>query len=101
MKAPVDMLGREIKVGDTIAYALTAGRSANLAIYTVLELVPGEGYGYYTKDDGTKTYGHHKFLKLRVQKSRQSYGGEQSKPSVLGMADARALVINETAESWQ
>ena len=32
-----DILGREIKVGQYIAYGLIAGRSANLAIYQVKE----------------------------------------------------------------
>ena len=33
-----DLLGREVQVGNYIAYALTAGRSANLAIYQVKEV---------------------------------------------------------------
>lgn len=49
-----DLFNREIQVGNFIAYALTAGRSANLAIYEVKEVFPGsvkahkieESYGY-------------------------------------------------------
>lgn len=33
-----DLIGREVEVGQYIAYALTAGRSANLAIYHVREV---------------------------------------------------------------
>ena len=33
-----DLLGREVQVGHYICYALTAGRSANLAVYRVLEV---------------------------------------------------------------
>lgn len=33
-----DLLGREVKVGNYICYALTAGRSANLAVYQVKEV---------------------------------------------------------------
>ena len=33
-----DLLGRKIKVMDYIAYALTVGRSANLAVYQVREV---------------------------------------------------------------
>lgn len=34
-----DLLGREVQVGNYICYALTAGRSANLAIYQVKEVL--------------------------------------------------------------
>lgn len=33
-----DLLGREVQVGHYICYALTAGRSANLAVYQVKEV---------------------------------------------------------------
>ncbi len=34
-----DLIGREVQVGNYIAYALTAGRSANLGIYKVKEIL--------------------------------------------------------------
>jgi hypothetical protein len=34
-----DIIGREVQVGNYIAYALTAGRSANLGIYQVKEVL--------------------------------------------------------------
>ena len=84
----LDMLGREIKAGDTIAYALTVGRSANLAIYTVDEVVNTPAHGFH----GGK-YGDYTAVKLKVTKRTQSYGGQQTKQSTLAMADERALVI--------
>lgn len=33
-----DLIGREVQVGNYICYALTAGRSANLAVYQVKEV---------------------------------------------------------------
>lgn len=49
-----DLLNREIQVGNYICYALTSGRSANLAVYQVKEVL----------DD-----------KIKAKKIDQSYGG--------------------------
>lgn len=51
-----DLLGREVQAGQYIAYALTAGRSANLAIYQVREVL----------DD-----------KIKAHKLTESYGSGQ------------------------
>ncbi len=53
-----DILGREVQVGSHIAYALVAGRSANMAIYRVIAIVGDtikavklvESYGDYAPD---------------------------------------------------
>jgi len=37
-----DLLGREVQVGNYICYALTAGRSANLAVYIVREVLDNQ-----------------------------------------------------------
>ena len=37
-----DILGREAKVGDLFAYALTVGRSANMAVYELREIKNGK-----------------------------------------------------------
>ena len=37
-----DLLGREVQVGHYICYALTVGRSANLAVYQVREVLEGK-----------------------------------------------------------
>jgi len=52
-----DLIGREVQVGNYICYALTAGRSANLAVYLVKEVTEDKikavkinesyGTGYY------------------------------------------------------
>ena len=50
-----DLLGREVQVGHYIYYALTAGRSANLAVYQVREVLDDKikaiklesSYGHY------------------------------------------------------
>lgn len=61
-----DLLGREVQVGNYICYALTAGRSANLAVYQVKEVLDNkikavkidESYsncsGNFTLTDGTE-----------------------------------------------
>ncbi len=49
-----DLLNREVQVGQYIAYALTVGRSANLAVYRVVEVLENkikavkvtESYGF-------------------------------------------------------
>lgn len=50
-----DLLGRQVQVGQYICYALTAGRSANLAVYQVKEVLEDKikavkidsSYGHY------------------------------------------------------
>lgn len=53
-----DLLGREVQVGNYICYALTTGRSANLAVYIVREVLKDKikatkidaSYGYPDHD---------------------------------------------------
>lgn len=80
---PLDMLGRVINPGDHIAYALTAGRSANLAIYRVEEIV--KATDWYGKPS----------LKLRATKLKESYGYRQQsgRAVTLAMAEDRSLII--------
>jgi hypothetical protein len=102
MKA-VDMKGREIKAGDTIAYALTAGRSANLAIYQVDQVVETDAHGWHRNHaSGEQEYGKFKVTKIKATKLSESYGWSDGKArqATLAMADERALVINETAKVW-
>lgn len=107
-----DMIGREIKEGCYIAYGLVVGRSANLAIYHVRELVGDkikahkldESYGNrkVTLEDGSQIYSKY---------ARFEYGDNVGKgywramtPSEREKVDAktvtlsmseRALVIDE------
>ena len=61
----LDLDDRKVHVGDRIAYAVTTGRSANVRIGTVVEIVAAhekpESYGY-TREVPTK-------LKVKVEKS--------------------------------
>lgn len=58
-----DLIGREVQVGNYICYALTAGRSANLAVYQVREVTEDkikaikidESYGMRYYDYTVKT----------------------------------------------
>lgn len=50
-----DLFNREIQVGNFIAYALTAGRSANLAIYEVKEVFPNKVKAHKIEE----SYGSH------------------------------------------
>lgn len=45
-----DMLGQEIRVGDTVAYAIRSGNSGELKVATVLEVTWHEKFsgGYWT-----------------------------------------------------
>lgn len=70
-----DLFGTEIKVGDTIAYAILTGRSATMAVYFVLEVLPG---------------------KLRVKQTRRGHtynGRVNEKPSLISMPENRAVVL--------
>ncbi len=96
----LDMRGREIKAGDTIAYGLIVGRSANLAIYRVDDVVFQDRDSVYMRPgDAQWSRGPHRAATLKVTKLEQSYGG-MTKPSTISMLE-RALVINETAETWK
>lgn len=77
-----DLLGREVQVGNYICYALTAGRSANLAVYQVKEVLDDkikavkidESYGYdyslYTLEDGRKVPWKHTKVKYSPEYRR-------------------------------
>jgi hypothetical protein len=66
-----DLLGNDINVGDTIAYALLTGRSATLGIYQVIAI------------EGDK---------LRVQQTHRSYCAPNGRPSLISMP-RRAVVL--------
>lgn len=110
MSAPLDLMGREIKVGDTIAYGLMVGRSANLAVYTVDKIVAEE----HPEDSEQWDQAAHKWVKgahttfkLKATKVRQSYGGWNEcqpdfvfKSTTLAMME-RVLVVTESAKNWK
>lgn len=51
-----DILGREVHVGNYIAYAQVAGRSANMAIYNVIAIV-GDYHGTIKATKLVESYG--------------------------------------------
>lgn len=57
-----DLLGREVQVGHYICYALTVGRSANLAVYQVKEVFED---------------------KIKAKKINESYDGYYNRPTTL------------------
>lgn len=80
-----DILDNEIQVGDTVAYSLAIGRSAELAIYQVLEVFSE---------------------KIRVQKLYASYSlgyrfsfDREAKPSIIKFSE-RLLCITSLIESF-
>lgn len=83
-----DMIGREVEVGNYIAYGLVVGRSANLAIYKVKEvseyqikavkLESSYGLGtYYVKDVNGKSV-LAKYAKFVYRSSTESHFEEMS-----------------------
>jgi len=81
-----DLLNREIQVGNYICYALTAGRSANLAVYEVREVFEdkikahkltesyGSGNWLVPLQDGRKV--PYKFTKFTYVPGGESYREE-------------------------
>lgn len=75
-----DLRGETVVVGDTIAYAVTEGRSGNLRIGTVIEIVPVKTK-YYSWDD-EKEHGSETPSKLRVQVTKSAFSSID-KPSLI------------------
>jgi hypothetical protein len=75
-----DLRGQKVVVGDTIAYSAVTGRSANLRIGTVIEIVPVR----VTK------YGESRPCKLRVEVSKSAFSGID-KPALI-QADFKRFV---------
>lgn len=100
-----DLLGREVQSGNYICYALTAGRSANLAVYQVKEVSDDkiksvkidESYGHwndgiYTFDDGRKVPWKYTKLKYvpeykRVEMTEEEKFKVDNKTSTLSMPE--------------
>lgn len=98
---PYDLVGKRIMIGDTIAYGLVIGRSANLCIYKVEDIVFVPTCGQYISQENPpqRVYGQHLAPKLKVTKLIQSYGRDSGRSTIAMME--RVLVINETALTWR
>lgn len=83
-----DLRGEKVVVGDTIAYAVTEGRSGNLRIGTVTEIVPKRvTFDSWDKD---KEHGTMKPSKLRVEVTKSAFSSID-KPSLI-RADFKRFV---------
>ena len=83
-----DLRGEKVVVGDTIAYAVTEGRSGNLRIGTLIEIVPE--HVKYSKWDTDKEYGDTRPCKLRIEVEKSAFSSI-SKPSLI-QADFKRFV---------
>lgn len=99
-----DLLGREVQVGHYICYALTVGRSANLAVYQVKEVLEDkikakkieESYGGYNETNYTLPSGvkvPFKYLKRNnkagdlIEMTKEEKAKVDNKTSTLSMPE--------------
>jgi hypothetical protein len=68
-----DLLGREVQVGHYICYALTAGRSANLAVYRVLEVFEDKIKAVKIDSSYGMDYGNHLYTLNSEEKVQWKY----------------------------
>lgn len=83
-----DLRGEKVVVGDTIAYAATDGRSANLRIGTVIEIVPKRKT--YSSWDKKKEHGTEQPCKVRVEVDKSAFSSID-KPALI-RADFKRFV---------
>jgi hypothetical protein len=86
-----DLRGEQVVVGDTIAYAVTEGRSGNLRIGTVIEIVP-KRKTYYSWDTD-KEHGNEKPCKLRVEVTKSAFSSID-KPSLIQASFKRFVKLS-------
>ena len=113
-----DLLGREVQVGHYICYALTVGRSANLAVYQVKEVLEDKikaiklesSYGHWgemmrTLDSGVKV--PWKYLKWdkkqgeNVEMTEEEKTKVDNKTSTLSMPERIFILDGFTPELLQ
>jgi hypothetical protein len=76
-----DLDDKPVRAGDRIAYAVTQGRSGQLRIGTVLELV--EAHESFERWDKEKKYPNKVPTKLRVLVDTSAFGSGPSKPVLI------------------
>lgn len=112
-----DLIGREVQVGNYIAYALTAGRSANLGIYQVKEALKdkikavkiNESYGWsinnFKLDDGKvvpwKYIKWNSKLEKHIEMTAEEKFKVDNKTSTLSMPERIFILDNFTQEVLQ
>lgn len=78
----LDLNDEQVEVGDTIAYAVVQGRSANLRIGKIIEIV--WAHDKFDKWDKEKKYPTKVPTKLRVQVEKSAFGSLWSdKPTLI------------------
>ena len=90
-----DLRGDLVKVGDTIAYAATDGRSGGLRVGKIVEIVPEhEGFERWDKE---KQYGHTVPTKLKVSVEHTSglYSGVEGKTTSIQASLKRFVKVSE------
>lgn len=80
-----DLLGQPINVGDIICYGTTAGRSAQIGFYEVLEVLEEVGRDYWIKDKVT-------YAVKAAPIGQRSYSRNRKKSVKLAMLE-RAVVL--------
>jgi hypothetical protein len=76
-----DLRGDYVKAGDTIAYAVTQGRSGQLRIGKVIEIV--WEHDSFDRWDLEKEYPSTVPTKLRVQVESSAFGGNPERPTLI------------------
>lgn len=82
MKYVEDLQNKEVRVGDRIAYAVTVGRSANVRIGKVVEIV--WAHDSFERWDKEKEYPNQVPTKLKIAVEKSSFGSLYSdKPTLI------------------
>ena len=91
-----DLRGEDVKVGDTIAYAATDGRSGGMRVGKVVEIVPPRDT--FDRWDKEKKYPNRQPTKLKVSVEHTSglYSGIEGKTTLI-QADFKRFVLVEKA----
>ena len=96
-----DLLGREIKVEDYIAYALTVGRSANLAVYQVREVFDDkvkahkltESYGWMNGEHPSLKGVKRKYVKYQYNSQLNKYEYFEMTPEEKSKVDSSTTTL--------
>jgi hypothetical protein len=85
----LDLEGKQVVVGDRVAYAAIDGRSANMRIGSVVEIRPK--HERFDSWDVEQKYGTEVPCKVRISVEKSAFAGAPEKP-VLIQADFKRFV---------
>lgn len=97
MDRVLDLNDQEVVVGDTIAYAVVQGRSANLRIGKITEIV--WAHNKYNSWDHEMKYPTKVPTKLRVAVDKSSFGRGPEKPTLIEAGFKRFVKMPETPDA--